>query len=405
MKIYAAQKPGERGTCYGGGAFGQYAALALALLLALPSCTEGDTVLSPPPIAMADLPTAFVNSLCAPPCTYSGGASPDDSCASLVDGYLLEGLRQRIRLVELGHLAYDADKAGLCVAASACGDAFVRVEAASSFISRLWTQPLPPPECTAIFSGTLGVGAPCEDDAECAVGRCWGWPHAVCTTPAAHDTSCGTNAPCVDGDLCLFALCRTEAPLPLHAKCDTAQNILTSSRWNDFWGSQIQCAAGTECVGLTEHDGNCQPIQKDGGHCIDWSICLSGSDCINGVCTPQPDTGDAPRCGKKWCQSSEYCADDGISCLPWAHSGESCAGGQRCLNSVCLTDSKVCSVGNPCGPSCAPSLCRADGVCLEPRIDDSCTTDKDCATPQLYIPRLACVGGHCYRTDNPALSW
>lgn len=269
----------------------------------------------------------------------------------------------------------------------------------------MWNHPSIPDACARVFTGNLPIGEACEDDAECATARCWGAAHAVCTLPVAHGKTRGVAGPCAEGDVCLFSQCTSNTPLPLHAKCDTAQTIPTTSRWNDFAASQLQCADRTRCLGSTEHDGNCQPIQKDGGHCMDWSICLSGSDCVNGVCTPQPDTGDAPRCGKKWCHSSEYCADDGISCLPWAHSGESCAGGQRCLNSVCLTDSKVCSVGNPCGPSCAPSLCRADGVCLEPRIGDSCTTDKECATPQLYIPRLACVGGHCYRTDNPALSW
>ncbi len=120
MKICAAQKPGERGTCYGGGAFGQYAAVALALFLTLACCASPDRDVRLPPVALSDLPSRLIEVYCGQRCLNPASAVPDDECAFQLGTAVTEGLRQRIRLVELGRLAYDGDNAAECLAGLTC---------------------------------------------------------------------------------------------------------------------------------------------------------------------------------------------------------------------------------------------------------------------------------------------
>ncbi len=400
-----------------------YAAALIAVCLhaLLASCAN-----PPPPaaqIGMAALPNLLAHARYDYPCGDPDPAFGRENVLSFFYWGNSEALRERIRLVEPGRLAYDGTAAAECLAAANCGNVTAITETLSMYRARQVPQGVVPEACQRVFVGQLPLGQPCEDDAECAVGRCWGSPTPTCRQPAAAGGKCGKDLPCAAGTLCAEApwgKCDPIAPLPDGASCvvpseDNGTSVLcgdTSPHWcanflnycNDMWCTVPDCGAGSYCAPTADGFGQCVPTLPLGFPC-NVNGCATGGWCPGGVCVPLPLSHWGEPCGAVICDGTQYC-DSNHVCTQYAHAGESCAGGRACVDTVCMASTTgKCSFDNPCGPSCPPASCREDGHCLAPRIGDACVADGDCRVAYQVLPILSCVAGSCHRVWNPASTW
>ncbi len=355
----------------------------------------------------------------------------------------LEPLLNRIRLTELGRLNYDGLAAAQCLAAATCGNAdgwrpLVCEWLAGLHITRPG-QALLPGQCAKVFSGGQApVGADCDDDAECAKGRCWGWP-AICRLRVAIGAPCGSDAPCEDNAVCRKndagqQRCAAVGTLEVGATCDRGADC------DVFFPTCAACDPGT---GWCDAGGHCAALLPAGATCTEFGSCQAGLTCMDeagGICAAPLADGaickgyddcDATKplcqdasgadtqstapsrcwhdlnstpCGSGSCAIGTYCADGSGAgtCAKDLQLGEICKSSwDVCDLGTCRSVDKVCSPYKPCAsPSCALVNCKADGTCPLHRIGDSCSDDSDCYYYSL-MPNGWCFDGVC-RAENPA---
>ncbi len=127
--------------------------------------------------------------------------------------------------------------------------------------------------------------------------------------------------------------------------------------------------------------------------------CHTDADCVHGF-SGHCSVEDGQRIGlcsyADRCASSSDCSTD-TTCV----CGNSSAPGNRCVRSVCRSDSE-CGAGSYCSPSrtsCFNGVHNADGVyCHTP--DDRCLNDRDCPTGEVcgFVPEHAlwtCITVSC----------
>ncbi len=391
------------------------------LLIVTASCSSSAT--APAAIAIADLPAALAHLLCDYPCGDPNPTAGRELCLQAVER---EGLRQRMQLVELHQgIAYDSLAAGQCLAGATCDNARAVADELNMYLVNATSMHGVPAACANVFTGQLPLLSRCQDDAQCATGRCWGVTDPVCVQPAATGADCGAALPCAEGDLCPSAKqpkCEPVATLPDGTTCADSNlgnlnvSVLCGGVWcatflnvcNDMFCSVPNCSAISYCKVDAPPFGTCEPRLLNGDACQQGDSCVAGASCRSSICTTDPPPPTGEPCGvdgKTHCLGSEYC-DSNQVCTKFAHSGESCVGGKRCSESVCLASTTgLCSNGNPCGPTCDVLGCQENGQCTTPRIGDACTKDGDCNEPYQPLPILNCIDGTCQRRWNPARTW
>ena len=352
---------------------------------------------------------------------------------------LLGPLLNRLRLAELGRLDYDGVAAAECLAAESCATAgnLMRNWLGGMHIPRPGQVAVAGP-CGKIFSGgKVALGTACDDDAECATGRCWGCP-GICRAPVALGAACGSDAPCPDDGVCEGTpsnghVCAPVTALPIGATC------------SDVWACDAfypSCATCDAAGGWCSPAGVCAGPLPAGAACSWPEPCAAGLTCVNGICAaPLPDGAtcatstdcdananecypawggesvgehvykcwhdpNSVPCGATGCPIGTYCFNGtgAGKCAPNRKVGAPCTPGiDACDLSFCSLDTNKCTAYKPCAASsCAVALCNADGSCPNRRLGDACSEDSECSDYQLLFNGV-CFGGVC-RAGGPACS-
>ena len=268
----------------------------------------------------------------------------------------------------------------------ACVDAFAAVECAEFMDGA-------PPECAAVFEGTVADGEACDLDEECGWGsfcelsdgqcpgqcatqRTAGSPCSAedecgsgltciesgqCRPPAMVGEPCGAGAAsnCVMGTLCVGVAYDVEPPTP--GSCRAVDEIFAGAEDEacDVQALEL-CDAGLSC-GLTA-------FSQDGATwaCVEGSA--SGSPCWAGLPDPCPAT--------ETCHVPNLDAGDvNGTCVALPGVGQPCAemivSMQRCEPGLICNDADMCAalarLGEPClGDEICFSQNCADGACAVP---------------------------------------
>jgi len=207
------------------------------------------------------------------------------------------------------------------------------------------------------------------------------------------------------------------------------------------------CEAGGECAsGYGCFDGRCRQLQLP---CQEDAACGMGAYCSNGTCKPSglcdrpsdcdvvgdPFTCDARGCcvpqpGPKQCTSSDACGDglcvDGQcgTCSGDCGGGQTCeiarhcGPGRSCLDGQCVsecdpTDSDACAVGQKCHPvlkvcsadtpaGCVKSdECGSGEACVDGRCHPDCTSNGQCSSAKETCASALQVGEQSLRVCVP----
>ena len=351
-------------------------------------------------------------------------------------------LLTRIRLTELGRLQFDGLAAATCLADANCATAGPDSELTLQWLGgmRIARAGDPPAgACANVFvGGDDALGAPCDDDAECLTGRCWGCP-GICRATAAIGAACGGDAPCADSGVCALQAgggfrCVPIAPRLVGDACLGICDLFTPpcaacavGSWCNAGvcalalplgatctiQSDEPCLAGLTCLDVV--DPICATPLPDGAPC-GLGDCLGGPRfCVGspvtgssayqtGICWHDPNS---TPCGQGTCPVETYCTDASGAgkCTKFAHLGEPCQWQfNTCLEGYCDGSLQICVPYQPCPmASCAMAWCNPDGTCPAKRLDDPCQTDDDCNAPYNVILGK-CAGGTC-RAWNAACSY
>lgn len=178
-----------------------------------------------------------------------------------------------------------------------------------------------PPVCKRVLVGTVGSGATCAADRECATARC--------------------DAPTCSRSTCCFGGCEPfVAPSKLDEACDRASG----------------CVAAAFCG----RDGECRPLSNANGPCDVDTDCIAGLGCTGatelevGTCRPLPKLGE----GCPYLRCAEIGARcDGQRCVPYGRVGDACGISADCSEfRICDQASRRCvdkpTLGMPCTESC-----------------------------------------------------
>jgi hypothetical protein len=97
-------------------------------------------------------------------------------------------------------------------------------------------------------------------------------------------------------------------------------------------GKGIRAQLGEPCSTSCAHDGRCSSSFSDLGAAsgICWSI--DGLECLNAVCVPVPELGEACRNN---CASGAFCDEATSRCLQPRAEGAACKSNRECLTGVC----------------------------------------------------------------------
>lgn len=369
----------------------------LAFCGALVACS---TPTAPPAveIALNDLPYAAKRAYCTSDPSVSGNGVID--CFDFTTQWFEAPLRQRIALVEAGALRYDGAMAAACLAHMTTDTAWASYLTLTSYLSEGVGWDPVAPQCQRVFQGDKPLGAKCDDDAQCATGRCWGCPIAVCTEPLPIGAHCGRQAPCASGSLCYQGSCQAYAPLPEGATCTMVVGG-HFAEYNDLALTAMDCGSGLRCLASNNGAGRCakaaalgQPCHQD-AECADELVCGTSELCTEATTT-------SATCGTAICSNTELCALPGPTCEGIRFIGESCEGKLNCVASACRKDSGRCEPFGNCSAACAGDECKLNGACKFPLLGQPCVAE--CADSNA-VWKIGCVEGTCHRTDNPACSW
>ena len=296
----------------------------------------------------------------------------------------------------------------------------------------------------------------CGSGTSCSGGVCGG-PNADCASN--NDQLCAPSLVCLPGDLCGVPLLDT-AVCDENSDCDSRLTCLKGQCSDlslldsdcdvgdnaDCEDDSVNCSPSGQCGGegavcsgnddaycgsdLACVQGECKPLQGNGGSCGENLDCITDSTCINGLCSDpaspgEPcDAGDAADCsGSSSCgdASQPICGGSGSSCAGGGSDSADdalCVGGLVCVNLVChgtqanggscdtnsdcesgVCVSDTCKDWGTAGEACdladgnvdcdPPYGCGEDGVCGGN--DAGCSNNDDA---QCFEDRK-CIAGHC----------
>ncbi len=350
-------------------------------------------------IALDTLPEAFAVLVCRAQLGMANSWMAVDECLQFADNYSSKAIRDRVALAKAGRVTYDPLAAAACVAADDGKNTQEIAYILSGWKAPQAGAPPVPASCLKVFVGTQQIGADCDDDAECATGRCWGCPTGICTEGVTLGNECGRNVPCAEG-LCFMGTCQTDVALPLGATCVDVVHATSWTPSNDIWFTQITCQSPWVCLDAGNGLGKCSVGQPAGAVC-GQQVCAAGLYCMSGHCSTP--AAQVVKCGNNACKLDETCDQTSQKCQQWALPGADCSNGEPCAQSTCDAASHKCLVDNPCGATCQPMQCVKGKGCQLNKLGDSCV-DK-CNDDDLRATSLLCVKGVCRRKDNPACTF
>jgi hypothetical protein len=184
----------------------------------------------------------------------------------------------------------------------------------------------------------VGTGGDCADGLACIDRVCTAGPAAgdPCW-PAHYSLRCAAGLRC-DGTTC-------RAPRPAGENCT----------------STAQCERGLRCEAAS-----CAPILPLGASCLATDACAFGTGCIDGRCRALPDVGDA-------CDETLE-----VPCIRGVCTAGTCT--DQLAGAPCDRVTVGFDALDACGTttSCDGTMCAAEGD-----VDDSCTDDRECRSPDL----------------------
>jgi len=324
-------------------------AISVGLASALAACGGDDAA-----VTLDDFPSAYEDAVCEN-LVRCGRFEDEATCKATIELNLDEAF---IGLDE-GRTAYDADKAGACLASLRSG----------SCDSAGADNRLPQPACEATFHGTVVDGGQCFDDdeclstsceiADCGLACCAG----VCDPTvalAAIGASCA-SADCVEGAFC------TEADV-CQAYIAAGQSCSGSS-----CGYGLFCSEASICTATPKHgeacpDGRCANIGDQCGGSASAPTCVSlsgrGEACPGGFA------------GLFACQSPLTCDSTALTCQDPPAIGAACT--FVCATGAFCNDTDVCEAERANGAECDGDSDCASDFCNEEVATPVCATPVPC---------------------------
>lgn len=263
------------------------------------------------------------------------------------------------------------------------------LEACASAVKSLGCGPgyLTIPECS--FRGSLPVGAPCNDGAQCASGSC--------PIPIASGADGGTTAPpcgtcamtvplgqaCRSGDTCAYG--STCAAADGGFAC-TAISFGDPGAMCD--GIAAQCKTGASCNLAMQ---TCVSPGGEGAPCVVSQDCAgsfscSGSGDAGPTCRPPAAAGE-PCAVDGDCASGLGCSLPSFTCAPiaWASPGEACGNIVRCMVGICPLGSATMD-GSPVTGGTCPSVVTDGQPCVRGDQTHTCDTFSSCTNGECRQP-------------------
>lgn len=228
--------------------------------------------------------------------------------------------------------------------------------------------------CTAPVPSSEGGPCPCVEGLRCAGAQ----PTAVCIRGRPGGAACREREECAVGLSCLLSgvcglasageLCRNDLDCRAGHHCGlSAPSVCVASTEGQSCGVvKDRCAAGLTC-GERGFIASCVPKREAMESCVVSSQCPLGFACAQGLCRRVMGPGAS-------------CADPATTCMEWTV----CVGG-RC--------SRRPREGEPCLDSCAGSACRA-GTCVGRALGAPCSPAGDPeGFPSCGRARVCSMGG------------
>jgi hypothetical protein len=232
---------------------------------------------------------------------------------------------------------------------------------------------LPPVAC--VFTGSLPLGTPCNEDFQCMSGFCTNYPIgcAKCSVRPTLGQPCDARG-CAGDATCINSVCVAVARLDAEKPCSNA--------------SVQQCNPGLYCA---YESGVCAPLVAEVGAACGAPSSVAPGAAPGGCQPPLECVGSPLTCAQgqslpagSQCSAAFDCAP-GLGCvfgsgnlvgpthcqpLTWAGSGEPCDGTTRqclvgaCSNGICPA---VIPDGLPCDVADASKRCDTLSQCFQNR--------------------------------------
>ncbi len=301
-----------------------------------------------------------------------------DGCTYDALGNLYAAFDQLTMSLNAKKVLYDGTKVAACMAA---------MKAACSIDTK------EPPECKAVFTGTIADGASCSDNRACVSGVCSGTATGCgkCMKLADLGEACTSDEVCSCSAYCVGGKCVVATPPTASQPCSFSLNC-AAGLYCPTTQPTPTCAAlaklGEACDGSTLCDdtSTCGPQDNCVAKSQKTEACVSSGDCATGlVCVADPTTQKAtcltPAKTGEACTVAGQCAYADQTCV----SGK-CASlpakGQPCPNYQC-DKHLICDTSDLTKPAVCVALLASGATCAS---DLSATPCDD---------GLVCIGGKC----------
>ena len=203
-------------------------------------------------------------------------------------------------------------------------------------------------------SGTRGYNSPCQLDAQCASGICFGLGpntvQGVCGSRLGDNSTCTRHLDCVSGicgsnGLCLASGRSQGSSCTLHSDCASGRCISGSCRSPYAWSSI-------------------------GGSCLSDLDCPYQGVCTNGTCASRQALGNGSTCSRNEECVTGDCFSNQV-CQSRLGIGSTCRVDNDCESNICFQN-RMCAT--PLGPG---STCYKNRECLS----GSCNLQNPPSTP------------------------
>jgi hypothetical protein len=239
-------------------------------------------------------------------------------------------------------VAFDPTTARQCLDVLASNECSVGSLALSAFLVAV-------SECKQLFADSAPIGGACEEDFQCAEGRCASSDFVcgdVCVDRGDLSETCESDLDCDAPYVCRGGACAL--PGTLGQTCTQYQCA------PDYW-----CSSNDTCLPLSNVNETCAYAPNDS--CRGSLVCtLVAPD--ERECRVGGDHGDSCSADEP-CAPGSRCGEDG-ECHALSAPGGTCVSSEDCFPlSECLAER---CVANPvAGGTCSPLLPCVEGVCVE----------------------------------------
>lgn len=276
-------------------------------------------------------------------------ADSEEECRESLEEGAEEEFGTSIEAAEDGRMAYDAEKAGNCLAALEELDCSAGVSGSSAEA---------PDDCLEIFEGETDEGQSCDSSAECRQGVC----HeengtSVCRGAGEVGDPCQWTDDCVEGAYCTDEE-DPETGLPLRVCKPLGEQGDSCSSEIDcedelYCNSELDSESGETVGTCKEKVGIGQDCDLDGcneqGYCeLEWDDQLAEEV---GTCKEKKPVGES--CDQfDQCSQDAYCpaTEQDASCEALKADGDDCESSQECQSGLCDAESDDEGAPKTCRP-------------------------------------------------------